>query len=520
MVSSTGPTAQEPGSRLSPAASRLLALAALAAGLGRWLTRTSVVYNWDSVHYLLAQDRYDILEHQPHPPGSYYYILLARAARLLTSDPHNALLLLGALFGAALVPILFLLGQELGGKRAGWLAAAIGASAPLFWFYGSVGLNYGPAGTLAALLALGCVRLCRGSSLRSAAVLAGAAFGALGGFRPFDAAFLAPAFLWALATAFRRDRAAATCGLAVAGAVSLGWLIPNVLNTGGLGAYLASLRAQDQLFQRSSVFIAGWPAWNDAVFTHRRCLESALGAGWLPLIAAGALALWRRGGRSDARRSTPGALTILGLLIVLPAFTFYLLGHFNSPGYALTYSGFLVAVAAATMSQALPAARPRGADTALAALVGVLVAANAALFLAGWPGAGKAGQRSLSAAEISDHSRYYDELRSFLARRHPPGRVRLLCSWNSTDGLRVVQTLLPEYADDTAQAVGYHPPLPPQLAALRFLRLMTPAEIAAEGREVFAVVRTDEDPGYHLALFGDRFERVVIGAGHSVWRLR
>src|SRR5207248_10402365 len=80
----------------------------------------------------------------------------------------------------------------------GWLAAVLGATAPLFWFYGSVGLNYGPAGALAAVVALGCVRLCLGHSPGPSVLLAGAALGALGGFRPTDEAFLLPAYVWPL----------------------------------------------------------------------------------------------------------------------------------------------------------------------------------------------------------------------------------------------------------------------------------------------------------------------------------
>ena len=31
------------------------------------MTRSTILYNWDSVHYVLAQDRYDLLAHQPWP---------------------------------------------------------------------------------------------------------------------------------------------------------------------------------------------------------------------------------------------------------------------------------------------------------------------------------------------------------------------------------------------------------------------------------------------------------------------
>src|SRR5437773_12076254 len=104
------------GLRVGPpwGGSWLLLALACAAAVARWLTRSEVVYAWDSVHYMLAQDRYDIPAQQPHPPGSWYYVQLARALRPLAGDPHTALLLLSALSGGALVVTLYLLGRELG----------------------------------------------------------------------------------------------------------------------------------------------------------------------------------------------------------------------------------------------------------------------------------------------------------------------------------------------------------------------------------------------------------------------
>jgi hypothetical protein len=98
--------------------------------------------------------------------------------------------------------------------------------------------------------------------------------------------------------------------------------------------------------------------------------------------------------------------------------------------------------------------------------------------------------------------------------------VRLLSSWNSTDGLRIVEALLPERSEDVAQAVGYIPELPPLFSHLHWLRLMTPAQIRAEGRPVLAIYRTREDPGYHESLFPGQWERTPIGAGYLIYRLR
>jgi len=513
--------------KLPSLSGRLLLLLALLSAAVRWLSRVHRIYGWDSVHYLLAQDRYDILAHQPHPPGSYYYVLLARAARLLTGDSHTSLLLVSSLLGGLMVWVLYCLAFEFWeDESAGWIAAVLGATSPLLWFYGSVGLNYGPSGTLSALVALGCVRACRAHTAGRGLLLTGAALGVLGGFRPTDVVFLAPACLWALGCAWRfgvRGRSL-LAGPVAAALLTAGWLTPNLLNTGGLEGYLRAIRGQEHLLARSSVLLAGWPALLDAWITHQRSLESLLGVGWLLAIVGGVQVFRCSGAQVFGRAGIRGQtyplslrlhpLSILGLLIVAPAFLFYLLGHFNSPGYALSYGGFLLAVGAGAGAKALRGKR------ALPMLLACLALGNAALFFLGWPGARRLGQRSLSAVELRDHDRYYEALGSYLQRNYPPGRVRLLSSWTSTDGLRIVEALLPEYADDVAQAVDHVPELPALFSSLHWLRLITPAQIRSEGRPVLAIYRTREDPGYHESLFPQQWEKIPIGSGYLIYRLR
>ena len=521
-----------PPTASAPAPSRdrwaLLALA-LAAGLARWLTRSPEIYNWDSVNYILAQDRYSLPDHQPHPPGSLYYVLFARALGYVCGDPHTALLLLSSIFGSLLVVALYLLGQELGGRRAAWFAAAIGASAPLFWFYGSLGLNYAPAGALAALVALGCFQLCRGERTLSSALLAGIAFGLLGGFRPTDTAFLAPGCLHALLVYLRPQqsdpvrRAHAGASLAAAALLSLGWLVPNVLNAGGPARYLEGMRDLSIVFTGTSALLAGWPAFQDALYTHRRSLESAIG---VPLLMCGAAWVLRscllnwRGGRdarapmSDRFRCSLSPPLLCGVLLVLPAFLFYLLGHFNSPGYTLTYAGLLAAAAGACLARVTPPVRWASA-LAMALVIGL----NAFAFLARWPGAPRLTQRSLARGEMLDHARYYRELRVFLDARHRPGGVVLLASWTGTDGLRVVQHLLPEHAPDTLLLVPRRPALGPEARPPSFLRLAVPEDLDRENRPIYAVARTREDAAHHAALFGPSWDVVPIGPEHWVYRL-
>lgn len=496
-------------------------LLALAAAAARWATRSPMPYNWDSVQYGLALSRYDLPLHQPHPPGSFYYVALARTLLPFTHDSHTALLLVSASSGALLVVLLFLLGRELAGREAGWLAAVSGASAPLFWFYGSLDLNYGPAGALSALTALACVRLCLGRSPLASALLAGAALGALGGFRPTDQAFLTPAYLWALSRAARGAGAAgprlAAASVGLCGVVTLGWLVPNARSAGGLLPYVESVRSLGGLLGDSSVFGAGWYALAAALYTHGRCLEAMLGAGWVVLGIAGVQVFRDSGVRRCGKGSVPFA--VVGpfvLLAVLPGFLFYLLGHFNSPGYSLVYSGLLAAAASA-----LAVSGPGGVRRFFPAAPAAVALLNTLLFLHGSPWeAGRLGQRALSYAEIADHARYYRELREALPRFGRPGQVRVLASWTSEDGLRVAQSALREYAEDVVFVVPEGETAFAAGEGKAFVRVMSPRGIRAEGREVLAVVRTQEDPRHHRRSFRTGLEPVAIGPGHFVYRLR
>lgn len=63
---------------------------------------SSVPYDWDSVQYALAIDRFDPAEHRPQPPGSLLHVLAGRALLPVAGEAHAALLLEGPAVPAAL----------------------------------------------------------------------------------------------------------------------------------------------------------------------------------------------------------------------------------------------------------------------------------------------------------------------------------------------------------------------------------------------------------------------------------
>jgi 4-amino-4-deoxy-L-arabinose transferase-like glycosyltransferase len=497
----------------------LIVLTVAVAAL-RWETRARLFYNWDSVQYALGIGHYDLRLHQPHPPGSYYYVLAGRLLNGLTGDPHAALLLISAAVSALTILALFALGREMGGEWAGWWAAALGATSPLFWFYGSVGLNYSSDGLFATLTGLYSLRLWRGDARSSTAAIAGACLGAAGGFRPTSVVFLLPVWVLGLARLARGGPrghpGAAALSAAIAGLLTLGWLLPTAVAAGGLRDYLRLSREMNHVLQSTAVWAvpSPWLALKYAGTTHRRCLESTLGGVWLALPFA-LLALLRAAGR----RRLPAAEVLFWALWILPAAVFYLLAHFNSPGYTLVYAPAIVALAAGALAK-WTTRRPEGTrGTATTGAIIFAAAANAALFWYGFPWASpRMGQRAISRPEIAQHDAYWAAFRDYLDRRYRPGEVRILASGTSTEGLRAAEALLPDRAGDVYQVVGHLPllELPESIRALPFLHFCTAEQALRDPRPVVAVWRTSDDLAYHRNTFHSRLPSQEIGGGFRV----
>src|SRR6266568_3625073 len=115
---------------------------------------TSRLAHWDAVNYALALHDFNVAAHQPHPPGSPYFVLLARAALVFTGDDNAALTLVSVLASVAAVLAEYALARLLFGKRAGVLAALVLMTQPVFWGYGTMATPW----TLLAFLAL-CIGL-------------------------------------------------------------------------------------------------------------------------------------------------------------------------------------------------------------------------------------------------------------------------------------------------------------------------------------------------------------------------
>src|SRR5215510_15725045 len=115
-----GPSSRDAMSRVD----RLLALTLAGLTLAtRWPYRAHLLPTWDAVQFALALERYDVVRHQPHPPGYILYVALGRLADLVLGDAAGALGSLAILASAVAVFLLYGLAWRLYGRGAAVVAA-------------------------------------------------------------------------------------------------------------------------------------------------------------------------------------------------------------------------------------------------------------------------------------------------------------------------------------------------------------------------------------------------------------
>src|SRR5262245_14812026 len=211
-----------------------LALAALTAA-SRLPFRARLLPTWDAVQFSLALRNYDVVNHQPHPPGYILYVALARLVALAVGDPLATLVWLAIAGSAVTGALVYVLAWRLYG-RATAVGAALGlAASPLFWYHGEVGLSYTIEAALVTAVALLAWPMVEGRTVFagwSALVLALA-----GGVRQSILVLLFPLWLGAAAVGLRRWRPVLG-GLAILTVVTAAWLGPMVWLSGGPSRYL------------------------------------------------------------------------------------------------------------------------------------------------------------------------------------------------------------------------------------------------------------------------------------------
>jgi hypothetical protein len=204
--------------------------------LSRLPFTSRMLFTMDSAQYARALDNFDVVAHQPHPPGYFLYVMAGRLFHLFIPDPNLALIALSITCSALAVVVIHDLGKRMGGATTGLLAALFAITSPNFWFHGEVALNYAVEVFLSATVALLCWRIIHEEDHL---VWILAIFLAItGGVRQSSAVFLFPLCIFSMRklSASRYVNAAILYILA-----TLAWVVPMLLMA-GVDAYFNAFR--------------------------------------------------------------------------------------------------------------------------------------------------------------------------------------------------------------------------------------------------------------------------------------
>jgi len=222
--------------QLSGPAARSLLIFAVVAGLvavgARFVFRTHMPLTWDSVQFVLGVVDYDIVVHEPHPPGYFLYIHTAKLLGLVGLPPYLALAAMSLCAGGLTVGLVVWWAGRLWGLQGGVVAGALVLFSPLAWMYATRGDTYAISGFFSLLVGYLCWRML--TDPRQPVWPAAVAMGLAGGFRPTDVLFLAPLWLWAMR---RRPWRQAAVAVVIFGFITCAWVVPMLAATGGIARY-------------------------------------------------------------------------------------------------------------------------------------------------------------------------------------------------------------------------------------------------------------------------------------------
>jgi 4-amino-4-deoxy-L-arabinose transferase-like glycosyltransferase len=419
------PLEREPSAR-GPVLHPLAILVVVAAVIAtRAPFRTHLAYDFDPANYCLAVADFDVHRQQPHPPGSPLFVMAARAVTAVLGRVDANLALEMVAWLASLGAVLATISAAAALRGSAWIAGLVLMFSPVFWAAGAMAEPY----TCDALLfAIGALALARPADERWAGIsLLSLAIGLGTGLRPSVALLLAPAWLWDVLR--RRRLRARVLNVLVAAAGMAIWLVPLLIDAGGMGDFRKAHAPLRHLFAGHSLLF-GADAGAHMAMVGRL-------AGWLAMLAvpallfAAATRIWPR--RAEAE--SPAWRTPLALLI-LPPLVFYAVVHFMKPFYALSFAAPLAVLAGVLATRVRPIPRH--------VLAVAIVAAQAGWFLLGdeLVGSRHYGRVTAGALAAQDARTRANFQRTVAIRDVPFVFVERAGTWPG--GPRILQLQLPE----------------------------------------------------------------------------
>jgi len=309
---------------------RTAAILGLLGILTRLPFQSQILSEHDAANFALALTDFDVRLHQPHPPGTFVFLIfLGRLFNLFLHDANQSLVSVSILASGIAAAATFVLSASWFGRFVAWVSGLLMLSSPLVWFYGEVALSYMLEYAWVLLLAIACFRLRLGDKI--AFFVAAVMMGLAGGIRPNTPVFLFPLWSIAVALGMRESkyswRQLILALLLMAGGVAL-WAVPMVAMSGGVTAYWQAIGMWLDRHLEDVDNI--WGMLNNAIAL-LKALLFCVGLGFFPL-------LWVLGKERKSRLSRVKQDWRVQTLIlwIAPGAAYLIFIHFQRQGHTFT----------------------------------------------------------------------------------------------------------------------------------------------------------------------------------------
>lgn len=385
----------------------IAAVLAVVTIISRLPYMTHYLFAWDSGTVALGTRHFDMLAHEPHPPGYVLYVLTAKILTWFTGDVNASLVWISIIAAAGAVVVLYFLGKEMVDRRVGLVAALILIFGKVFWANSEIAMSYTVLCFAMLLVVLIGYKFIKNPRNVKYLYWGSFALAIIGGFRQDALLFLIPLWLY-ITLKFGRPYFWKAWGIVVA--VCAAWLLGTVFWTSGFGNFFQAFFDQVGYVGSFSVAEHGAGGLRVNYNLFMQFLTDSLKGTSLVIFFAGYLI-------SPKKIKNDPRLITLGLWL-LPPILFYIFVHLGERGYLLSFLPALILVLAwglVWFADEFKAIWSKGGRAVsyifIIVITGFLMAYNASGFLV--------GQEFFTVADLAKRDRWMEDKIRRLSETEP-----------------------------------------------------------------------------------------------------
>lgn len=296
---------------------------------------SKILYSWDAVQFSLALEKFNVEQHQPHPPGYILYVGLGKFVNFFVGDPNSAYVIISILSSFAIAFLFYNFCQTLfGDKRFFFVSTLILIFIPYFWYYGEVASSYIFDGLFSIAFAYLVLLIFKRQQAKYYLWFS-LLLGLSGGFRQSLIVLFLPLWFLALVILIKARQISVKqilLNIVVLGASVLIWFIPLILLSAGWKNYWAVTNWQ-YFHAAVSTSIFKGAAWQFIYGNFKNIIKLCL-AILSGLVVTPVFLLFSK---FNLRKITSQKnIIILFSVWLAPSFFVYIFVHFGNAGYLMT----------------------------------------------------------------------------------------------------------------------------------------------------------------------------------------